>query len=138
MYILGIDFGTKIIGLSIADEKIKIATPWKNIKFPKNNYFYAICQIKKLISQYEIKFIVLGYPLNMNGSISKSSQLVEQFKKLLEDNLKINVILWDERLSTKHSIELLKENALLKSSQIKKIKDKVAAQYILQDYIDNN
>ena len=62
--------------------------------------------------------------------------MVLKFKKLLEDNLKIEIVLYDERFSTQNTTEILKEFAELKSSQIKKIKDKLSAQYILQQYID--
>jgi putative transcription antitermination factor YqgF len=97
---------------------------------PKERY----CENPDL--DYQIAKIVLGYPINLNGTISKTAEMVLKFKKLLEDNLKIEVVLYDERFSTQNTTEMLKEFAELKNSQIKKIKDKLSAQYILQQYID--
>lgn len=137
MRILGIDFGTKNIGIAITDATNKIASAWLNITYPKNNYLFAINKLKKEIADYNVGEIILGYPINLNGSISKTTKEVLKFKKLLEDNLNTKVILFDERYSTFNTTEILKEQSHLKNSQIKKIKDKLSAQYILQEYIDN-
>ena len=137
MRILGIDFGTKNIGIAITDATNKIASAWLNITYPKNNYLFAINKLKKEIADYNVGEIILGHPVNLNGSISKTAEEVLKFKKLLEDNLNAKVILFDERYSTFNTTEILKEQSHLKNSQIKKIKDKLSAQYILQEYIDN-
>lgn len=137
MRILGIDFGMKNIGIAITDATNKIASAWLTITYPKNNYMFAINKLKKEIADYNVGEIILGYPVNLNGSISKTAEEVLKFKKLLEDNLNTKVILFDERYSTFNTTEILKEQSHLKNSQIKKIKDKLSAQYILQEYIDN-
>lgn len=137
MRILGIDFGMKNIGIAITDATNKIASAWLTITYPKNNYMFVINKLKKEIADYSVGEIVLGYPVNLNGSISKTTEEVLEFKKLLEDNLNTKVILFDERYSTFNTTEILKEQSHLKNSQIKKIKDKLSAQYILQEYIDN-
>lgn len=137
MRILGIDFGVKNIGAAITDANNKIASAWLTITYPKNNYLFAINKLKKEIADYNIEKIVLGYPLNINGTISNTTKEVLKFKKLLEDNLNLEVILFDERYSTYKTTEMLKEQMKLKSSQIKRIKDKLSAQYILQEYIDH-
>ena len=137
MRILGIDFGAKNIGVAITDANNKIASAWLTITYPKNNYLFAINKLKKEIADYNVENIVLGYPLNINGTISNTTKEVLKFKKLLEDNLNLEVILFDERYSTYKTTEMLKEQMKLKSSQIKRIKDKLSAQYILQEYIDH-
>lgn len=137
MRILGIDFGVKNIGVAITDANNKIASAWLTITYPKNNYLFAINKLKKEIAHYNVEKIVLGYPLNINGTISNTTKEVLKFKKLLEDNLNLEVILFDERYSTYKTTEMLKEQMKLKSSQIKRIKDKLSAQYILQEYIDH-
>ena len=137
MRILGIDFGVKNIGVAITDANNKIASAWLTITYPKNNYLFAINKLKKEIPDYNVEKIVLGYPLNINGTISNTTKEVLKFKKLLEDNLNLEVILFDERYSTYKTTEMLKEQMKLKSSQIKRIKDKLSAQYILQEYIDH-
>ena len=137
MRILGIDFGAKNIGVAITDANNKIASAWLTITYPKNNYLFAINKLKKEIADYNVEKIVLGYPLNINGTISNTTKEVLKFKKLLEDNLNLEVILFDERYSTYKTTEMLKEQIKLKSSQIKRIKDKLSAQYILQEYIDH-
>lgn len=137
MRILGIDFGVKNIGVAITDANNKIASAWLTITYPKNNYLFAINKLKKEIADYNVEKIVLGYPLNINGTISNTTKEVLKFKKLLEDNLNLEVILFDERYSTYKTTEMLKEQMKLKSSQIKRIKDKLSAQYILQEYIDH-
>ena len=137
MRILGIDFGVKNIGVAITDANNKIASAWLTITYPKNNYLFAINKLEKEIADYNVEKIVLGYPLNINGTISNTTKEVLKFKKLLEDNLNLEVILFDERYSTYKTTEMLKEQMKLKSSQIKRIKDKLSAQYILQEYIDH-
>ena len=137
MRILGIDFGAKNIGVAITDANNKIASAWLTITYPKNNYLFAVNKLKKEIADYNVEKIVLGYPLNINGTISNTTKEVLKFKKLLEDNLNLEVILFDERYSTYKTTEVLKEQMKLKSSQIKRIKDKLSAQYILQEYIDH-
>lgn len=137
MRILGIDFGSKNIGVAITDANNKIASAWLTITYPKNNYLFVVNKLNKEIADYNIAKIVLGYPLNINGTISYTAKEVLKFKKILEDNLNIEVILFDERYSTYKTMEMLKEQIKLKSSQIKKIKDKLSAQYILQEYIDH-
>lgn len=136
MRILGIDFGLKNIGVAITDANNKIASAWLTITYPKNNYLFAANKLKKEIADYNVGKIVLGHPLNINGTISNTAKEVLKFKKILEDNLNLEVILFDECYSTYKTTEMLKEQMKLKSSQIKKIKDKLSAQYILQQYIN--
>ena len=139
MRALGIDFGTKIIGIAISDENKKIASACASSTFPKNNYVYAVKKKKTLIKRYDnsVDLIVLGYPLHINGNKSERTFLVEKFYDLLINNIPIKTIFWDERYSTSKTTEMLKEFIELKSSQIKKVKDKLSAQYILQDFLNH-
>ncbi len=137
MRLLGIDFGEKRVGLAITDDDCKIASSWKTITYSKNNYQYLIDQIKKLIKPYEIKSIILGYPLHLSGKESKTSKKVLIFKKFLENNFHFKVILWDERNSTIQTTSYLKDFLKLKNSKVKKIIDKMSAQHILEDYLNS-
>ena len=136
MRTLGLDFGIKNIGVAISDASNKIASALMTIEYPKNNYLFAINKLKDKITDYNVNKIILGYPINLNGTISKMANKVLKFKQLLENNLHLEIILFDERYSTYNTTEMLKNQSKLKNSQIKKIKDKLSAQYILQEYID--
>ena len=136
MRTLGLDFGIKNIGVAISDASNKIASALMTIEYPKNNYLFAINKLKDKITDCNVNKIILGYPINLNGTISKMANEVLKFKQLLENNLHLEVILFDERYSTYNTTEMLKNQSKLKNSQIKKIKDKLSAQYILQEYID--
>lgn len=136
MRTLALDFGIKNIGVAISDASNKIASALMTIEYPKNNYLFAINKLKDKITDYNVNKIILGYPINLNGTISKMANEVLKFKQLLENNLHLEVILFDERYSTYNTTEMLKNQSKLKNSQIKKIKDKLSAQYILQEYID--
>ncbi len=136
MRTLGLDFGIKNIGVAISDASNKIASALMTIEYPKNNYLFVINKLKDKITDYNVNKIILGYPINLNGTISKMANEVLKFKQLLENNLHLEIILFDERYSTYNTTEMLKNQSKLKNSQIKKIKDKLSAQYILQEYID--
>ncbi|AIV03912.1 Holliday junction resolvase-like protein [Candidatus Malacoplasma girerdii] len=137
MKILAIDFGLKRIGLAIGDTDLKIANGLTTIEIKNNNFMLAIHQIKKNINNYgPIDLILLGYPTKLDNQTSSITLAVENFKNLLSENIKISVQFYDENYSTKNTISFYKEFADLKMSQIKKIKDKMAAQYFLQKYLD--
>lgn len=138
MKILAIDFGLKRIGLAIGDTDLKIANGLTTIEIKNNNFMLAIHQIKKNINNYgPIDLILLGYPTKLDNQTSSTTLAVENFKNLLSENIKISVQFYDENYSTKNTISFYKEFADLKMSQIKKIKDKMAAQYFLQKYLDD-
>ena len=139
MRALGIDFGTVRIGVAISDENMKIASALKTIEYNKNDYQYVINQLKLIVNTNAAEIIVLGYPVLKDGTKTKISTLVEEFYEMLKTAFPdLTVILFDEAYSTKETVTMLKEFADLKSSQIKKIKDKLAAQKILQAYIESS
>ena len=96
--LIGLDLGSKRIGVSICDEKQSIATPFKTIN--KTNNDDLINELKKIIEENNIKGIVIGYPINMDGTLGPSAQSVSDVSKNIDKNIDVDVCLWDERLST--------------------------------------
>ena len=96
--LIGLDLGSKRIGVSICDEKQLIATPYKTIHKSKNNEL--IEELKNIIQDNDIKAIIIGYPLNMDGSAGSSAQSVNDVSKNIDKEIDVDVCLWDERLST--------------------------------------
>ncbi len=131
--LLGIDPGKKNIGFAICDENKKVATPLKVIK--KSTFENLINEINGIITENEIKGIIIGNPVNMDGSVSKSSQSVKDFAINLSKNITIPISLWDERLSSEGSFKLTKELGTNVTSRVSKL-DKNAASFILQGAID--
>ena len=131
--LLGIDPGKKNIGFAICDENKKVATPLKIIR--KNKLEILINQINEIIEENDIKGIVIGNPLNMDGSMGKSSQSAYGFAKNLSKNITIPIVLWDERLSSEGSFKITKELGTNVSNRVNKL-DKNAAAFILKGAID--
>ena len=96
--LIGLDLGSKRIGVSICDEKQSIATPFKTIN--KTNKDELINELKKIINENNVKGIVIGYPINMDGSLGSSAQSVNDIAKNIDEAINIDICLWDERLST--------------------------------------
>ena len=131
--LLGLDLGSKRIGVSICDEKQLIATPFKTIL--RTNAAQLIKEIKNLIIENNIKGVVIGNPLNMDGSSGRSSQSIKDTSEYIEKNIDIPVYLWDERLSTVGAFNLSSQLDVNVSKREKKI-DENAAAFILQGAID--
>ena len=131
--LLGLDLGSKRIGVSICDEKQLIATPFKTII--RSSADELINEIKNLINENNIKGIIVGNPLNMDGSSGTSSQSIKDTTKYIENNIDIPVCLWDERLSTVGAFNLSSQLDVNVSKREKKI-DENAAAFILQGAID--
>ena len=100
MRILGFDLGTRTLGISISDYTNTIATTYKTIRFNEREYDSIIPEIKNIVHEFDVQKIVLGLPKNMNNSIGDRGLETLEFKKKLEDNLNIEVIMQDERLTT--------------------------------------
>ena len=131
--LLGIDPGNRNIGIAICDENQNVATPLKIIKKSKFEFFAK--QINEIINENEIKGIVVGNPVNMDGSFGKSSQSVYDFSKNLSKNVTVPITLWDERLSSEGAFKITRELGINSSNRVKKL-DKNAAAFILQGAID--
>ena len=135
--LIGLDLGSKIIGVSICDEKQLIATPYKSIHKSKNNEL--IEELKNIIKDNDIKAIIIGYPLNMDGSAGSSAQSVNDVSKNIDKEIDVDVCLWDERLSTVGAFNLSSQLDVNVSKREKNI-DQNAAAFILQgaiDYLNN-
>ena len=131
--LLGIDPGKKRIGLAISDEDKLVSTPLKTILKKKN--FDFIKEIKEIIEENNIKGIIVGNPLNMDGSKGSSSQSSNDFARNLSNNISIPVTMWDERLSTEGAFKLSANIGVNTSKKIKKL-DQNAASFILQGVLD--
>ena len=131
--LIGLDLGSKRIGVSICDEKQLIATPLKTIT--RNTLNELIVELKVIIDENNIKGIIIGNPLNMDGSSSRSTQSIKDVSKNIEKNINIPVCLWDERLSTVGAFNLSSQLDINVSKREKKI-DENAAAFILQGAID--
>ena len=131
--LIGLDLGSKRIGVSICDEKQSIATPFKTIN--KTNTSELIDELKKLIEEYNIKGIVIGNPINMDGTLGRSSQSVNDVSNNIDKAIDIDVCLWDERLSTVGAFNLSSQLDVNVSKKEKNI-DQIAAAFILQGAID--
>ena len=131
--LLGIDPGSKNIGVAICDENKKVATPFKTIQKIKFEIFLK--EINTIINENHIKGIVIGNPIKMDGVLGKSSQSAYDLAKNLSKNITIPIALWDERLSSEGSFKITKELGTNITSRIKKL-DKNAAAFILQGAID--
>ena len=131
--LLGIDYGKKNIGFAICDENKKVATPLEILQ--KSKFEVLIEQINQIIKENDIKGIVIGNPINMDGSLGKSSQSVNDFAKNLSKNITIPITMWDERLSSEGSFKITQELGTNTSNRVNKL-DKNAAAFILQGAID--
>jgi len=131
--LIGLDLGSKRIGVSICDEKQLIATPLKTIN--RNTLSELISELKVIINENNIKGIVIGNPLNMDGSSGRSAQSVRDTSQKIEENINIPICLWDERLSTVGAFNLSSQLDINVSKREKKI-DENAAAFILQGAID--
>ena len=131
--LIGLDLGSKRIGVSICDEKQLIATPLKTIN--RNSLEDLINELKIIIDENDIKGIIIGNPLNMDGSSGSSAQSIKDTSQNLEKNINIPICLWDERLSTVGAFNLSSQLDINVSKREKKI-DENAAAFILQGAID--
>ena len=131
--LIGLDLGSKRIGVSICDEKQLIATPLKTIN--RNTLNELIGELKIIIDENNIKGIIIGNPLNMDGSSGRSAQSVKDTSQKIEENINIPICLWDERLSTVGAFNLSSQLDINVSKREKKI-DENAAAFILQGAID--
>ena len=134
---VGLDLGTKRIGVSICDERQSIATPFKTIQ--KTNTKELIEELKIIIKENNIEGLIIGNPINMDGSLGRSAQSVNDVASNISNSIDVPVILWDERLSTVGAFNLSSQLDINVSKRVKTI-DQNAAAFILQgaiDYLNN-
>jgi len=131
--LLGIDPGNRNVGFAICDENKKVATPLKIIE--KTKFKTLIKEIIHIIKENDIEGIIIGNPINMDGTLGKSSQAATDFAKKLSINVTVPISMWDERLSTEAAFKITKELGTNVTNRIDKL-DKNAAAFILQGAID--
>ena len=135
MRYLGLDLGSRTLGLAVSDKTGMIATSLKTIRH-NEEYDLLLDEVKKIVEELEIEAIVLGFPKNMNNTIGPKGELSLEFKKKLENIIEnIPIYLQDERLTTKQATDILIKGNTSRKNR-KKVVDSLAATIILQSYLD--
>ncbi len=135
MKYLGLDLGTKSLGISISDMTKTIATAYGTIHFDEENYDEAISKLSTIVEKEPIEKFILGFPKNMNNTVGPRALVTLEFKKKLEKTFNIPVEMQDERLSTKEASGYMIKEGLSRKKRKQKI-DSLAANIILQTYLD--
>ena len=136
MRILGLDFGSRTVGVAVSDGLLLTAQGVETIERKDENKLRKTCaRIEELAAQYEITTIVLGLPKNMNNTEGDRVEKTKEFKEMLERRTGLPVVLWDERLTTVAAEQVLMESGVRRENR-KAVIDKVAACFILQGYLD--
>ncbi|COQ03418.1 holiday junction resolvase [Streptococcus pneumoniae] len=130
MRILGLDVGTKTVGVAISDEMGWTAQGLETIKINEERGQFGFDRISELVKQYDVDKIVVGLPKNMNGTIGPRGEACQQFAENLRELLQLDVVMWDERLSTLISADVSRKKR-------KQVIDKMAAVVILQGFLDS-
>lgn len=131
MRIMGLDFGERTIGVAVSDALLLTAQGITTIRRSSKE----LDELRKIIEDYEVEKIILGYPKNMNGTLGPRAQETEEFAEILQKEFSLPTELWDERLSTMGAERSLLEADLSRAKR-KKVIDKMAAVFILQGYLD--
>ncbi|MGH1283519.1 Holliday junction resolvase RuvX [Bacillus toyonensis] len=136
MRILGLDVGTKTVGVAMSDEMGWTAQGLETIKINEERGHFGFDRISELVKQYDVDKIVVGLPKNMNGTIGSRGEACQQFAENLRELLQLDVVMWDERLSTMAAERLL-ISADVSRKKRKQVIDKMAAVVILQGFLDS-
>ena len=137
MRIMGLDFGSKTVGVAISDALCITAQGIETIQRKEENKLRkTLARIEELIKEYEVDRIVLGFPKNMNNTVGERGEKTLEFKEMLERRTGLSVIMWDERLTTVEAERTLIESNVRRENR-KKYVDKIAAVFILQGYLDS-
>ncbi len=135
MRAMGLDLGTRTLGISLSDVTKTIASSYKTIRFKENEYEVLFPQLKQIVEEQKVDLIVLGFPKNMNNTVGDRANITIMFQQNLQQYLNIQVILQDERLSTVEATNYLLEADLSRKKRKAHV-DAVAANIILQTYLD--
>ena len=137
MRILGLDYGSKTVGVAVSDPlgltAQKVETIWRK---QENKLRQTLARIEELIAEYEVEKIVLGFPKNMNNTVGERAEKALEFGEMLKKRTGLEVIMWDERLTTVASEKVLMESGVRRENR-KKVIDQIAASMILQGYLDS-
>lgn len=136
MRIMGLDYGSVTVGVAISDPLLLTAQGIEVIRRKQENKLRrTLARIEELIKEYEVSKIVVGYPKHMNNSIGDRAKKAEEFAEILRRRTKLEVVLWDERLTTVSAGNVLAEGGL-NGKKKESVIDMVAAVFILQGYLD--
>ena len=136
MRILGLDFGTKTVGVAVSDELLITAQGVEIIRRKAPTKLrQTLARIDELVGEYGVEKIVLGYPKNMNNTEGERCERTQEFKEMLEKRTGLEVVLWDERLTTVSADNALMEMGIRRENR-KEYVDEIAAIFILQGYLD--
>jgi putative Holliday junction resolvase len=133
MKVIGIDYGEKRIGIATADTEIGIASPWRVYEI--KNKLDVVSVVTNVIKETGANLVIVGLPLNMNGTYGAMAKKVEQFVEELRKVCNVDIKTWDERLTSMEADRALSEMSQSRKQQ-RKVQDKLAAQLILQNYLD--
>ncbi|MDO4338633.1 MAG: Holliday junction resolvase RuvX [Eubacteriales bacterium] len=137
MRILGLDYGSKTVGVAVSDPLCLTAqgveTIWRK---QENKLRQTLARIEELVSEYQVERIVVGYPKNMNNTIGERAEKSLEFKEMLEKRTGLPVVMWDERLTTVEANRTLIEVGVRRQNR-KQYLDQLAAIFILQGYLDS-
>lgn len=137
MKIMGLDYGSVTVGVAISDSMQLTAQPVEVIKRKSENKLrQTLARIQQLVEEYEVERIVLGLPKNMNNTEGERVQRTEEFRDKLMARTGLEVVLWDERLTTVSAMDVLKQGGVRRENR-KAYVDKIAASLILQGYLDS-
>ena len=137
MRVMGLDLGTKTVGVAISDPLCITAQGIETIQRKEENKLRkTLARIEELAKEYEVDRIVLGFPKNMNNTIGDRAEKSLELKAMLERRTGLSVIMWDERLTTVEAERTLMESNVRRENR-KKYVDKIAAFFILQGYLDS-
>ena len=137
MRVLGLDYGSKTVGVAVSDPlgltAQGVETVWRK---QENKLRRTLARIEEIISEYQVTEIVLGYPKNMNNTVGERAEKSLEFKEMLERRTGLEVIMWDERLTTVEANRTLMEASVRRENR-KEYLDGIAAVFILQGYLDS-
>jgi len=136
MRIMGLDVGSKTVGVAISDALGWTAQGIETVKINEEAGDFGIERIKELVKEYAVTEFVVGFPKNMNNTVGPRGEASDNYKKLLEETFNLPVKLWDERLTTMAAERMLIEADVSRKKR-KKVIDKMAAVMILQGYLDS-
>ncbi|BEJ53628.1 Holliday junction resolvase RuvX [Lentilactobacillus buchneri] len=138
MRLMGLDVGSKTVGVAVSDELGWTSQGVEIIRIDEDNKEFGLDRVSELVKKYQVDGFVVGLPKNMNNSLGPRAEASQQYGKRLEDKFNLPVDFEDERLTTVEAQRMLTEEADVSRAKRKKVIDKLAAGLILQNYLDSN
>ncbi|MCQ6278199.1 Holliday junction resolvase RuvX [Bacillus sp. EB600] len=136
MRTLGLDVGSKTVGVALSDELGWTAQGLKTLKINEEKNEFGFDEVGEIIKEYDVELVVIGYPKNMNGTIGPRGEASQRYASEIENRFSLPTVLWDERLTTMAAERVLIEADVSRKKR-KKVIDKMAAMMILQGYLDS-